>query len=83
MGWNTLGIRQPVPLLSGLGSEPSVYFVHSYHAMPDRPSDIAAEADYPGPSAALVGRENLIACQFHPEKSQQVGLAMYSIFARL
>jgi glutamine amidotransferase len=83
MGWNTLRIRQPVPLLNGLGSEPSVYFVHSYHAMPDRPGDIAAEADYPDPFAALVWRDNLMACQFHPEKSQQVGLAMYANFARL
>jgi glutamine amidotransferase len=83
MGWNTLRIRQPVPLLKGLGSEPSVYFVHSYHAKPDRPGDIAAEADYPDPFAALVWRDNLMACQFHPEKSQQAGLTMYANFARL
>jgi len=83
MGWNTLRIRQPVPLLNGLGPEPSVYFVHSYHAMPDRPTDIAAETDYPDPFAALVWRDNLMACQFHPEKSQQVGLTMYANFARL
>src|SRR4051794_38623416 len=83
MGWNTLRIRQPVPLLNGLGPEPSVYFVHSYYAMPDQPSDVAAEADYPDPFTALVWRDNLMACQFHPEKSQHVGLAMYANFARL
>ena len=83
MGWNTLSIHRPVPLLDGLGPEPSVYFVHSYHAVPDRRDDVAAEADYPDPFAAIVWRENLMACQFHPEKSQRVGLAMYANFAAL
>jgi glutamine amidotransferase len=83
MGWNTLRVRRPIPLLEGLGPEPSVYFVHSYHAVPDNPDDLAAEADYPEPFAAIVGRDNLMACQFHPEKSQRVGLAMYANFARL
>ncbi len=83
MGWNTLRVRQPVPLVRGLDPEPSVYFVHSYHAVPDRPADVAAEADYPEPFAAIVWRENLMACQFHPEKSQRVGLAMYANFAAL
>jgi glutamine amidotransferase len=83
MGWNTLRVRRPAPLLRGLGPEPSVYFVHSYHAVPESPDDLAAEADYPDPFAAVVWRENLTACQFHPEKSQQVGLAMYANFAAL
>jgi glutamine amidotransferase len=83
MGWNTLRIRQPIPLLGGLGPEPSVYFVHSYHAVPDRPDDIAAESDYPDPFPAVVCRDNLMACQFHPEKSQLVGLAIYTNFAKL
>ncbi len=83
MGWNTLRVRREAPLLKGLGSEPSVYFVHSYHAVPADPADIAAEADYPYPFAALVWRDNLMACQFHPEKSQKVGLAMYANFAAL
>ena len=80
MGWNTLRIRQPAPLLAGLGDSPSVYFVHSYHARPDDPDVVAAEADYPEPFAAVVWRDNLTACQFHPEKSQDVGLAMYANF---
>ncbi len=83
MGWNTLRIRRPVPILAGLGEAPSVYFVHSYHAVPDDPYDVAAEADHPDPFPAIVWRENLMACQFHPEKSQKVGLAMYARFARL
>jgi glutamine amidotransferase len=82
MGWNTLDILRPAPLLAGLAASPSVYFVHSYHAVADRESDVAATADYPGPFPAVVWRENLTACQFHPEKSQQIGLAMYANFAR-
>lgn len=83
MGWNTLRVLRPVPLLEGLDADPSVYFVHSYHAQADCPDDVAATADYPDPFPAIVWRENLMACQFHPEKSQRVGLAMYANFARL
>ena len=83
MGWNTLRIRRPAPLLVGLDDSPSVYFVHSYHARPDDPNVVAAEADYPDPFPAVVWRENLTACQFHPEKSQEVGLAMYANFVRV
>jgi len=80
MGWNTLRLRKPAPLLAGLPREPSVYFVHSYYALPQNPDDVAAEADYPNPFAAVVWRDNLTACQFHPEKSQATGLAMYANF---
>ena len=83
MGWNTLRILRPAPMLDGLGPDPSVYFVHSYYAVPERPEDVAAEADHPTPFAAMVWRDNLMACQFHPEKSQRVGLAMYANFAAL
>jgi glutamine amidotransferase len=83
MGWNTLQVRRPSPLLEGLDPEPSVYFVHSYHATPAEPADVIAESDHGGPFAAMVGRDNLAACQFHPEKSQKVGLAMYANFASL
>ncbi len=82
MGWNTLRVRKAIPILEGLGPDPSVYFVHSYHAAAANPEDVAAEADYPEPFAAVVSRDNLTACQFHPEKSQRVGLKMYSNFAR-
>jgi glutamine amidotransferase len=80
MGWNTLRIRQPAPLLSGLGELPSVYFVHSYYARPENADDVAAVTDYPQPFAAVVWRDNLTACQFHPEKSQAVGLTVYANF---
>jgi glutamine amidotransferase len=80
MGWNTLQICRPAPLLAGLRPEPWVYFVHSYHAVPENPDDVAAFAEYSEPFAAVVWRDNLVACQFHPEKSQAVGLAMYANF---
>jgi glutamine amidotransferase len=83
MGWNTLRVLRPAPLLNGLDDAPSVYFVHSYRAVPGRPDDVAAEADHPDPFPALVWRDNLMACQFHPEKSQKVGLAMYANFVAL
>jgi glutamine amidotransferase len=83
MGWNALRTLRPCPILAGSGESPSVYFVHSYFAQPDDPSVVAAEADYPEPFPAVVWRENLMACQFHPEKSQQVGLAMYANFVAL
>ena len=83
MGWNTLTEKRPSPLLKGIGPEPSVYFVHSYVARPEREEDIAAESEHNGRFPAMVWRDNLTACQFHPEKSQEVGLAMYANFASL
>ena len=82
MGWNTLAIHRPAPLLAGLPDQASVYFVHSYHALAKNQDDVAATADYPTPFPAVVWRNNLTACQFHPEKSQQVGLSIYANFAR-
>jgi glutamine amidotransferase len=83
MGWNTLRIGRPAPIFAGIDPDPAVYFVHSYYAVAARPEDVAAVAEHPGPFAAAVWRENLMACQFHPEKSQKVGLAMYANFAAL
>jgi glutamine amidotransferase len=83
MGWDTLRIKKPSTLLEGLEADPSVYFVHSYYARPDDPTDVVAESDHPRPFAAMVARDNLMAAQFHPEKSQRVGLAMYANFARI
>lgn len=80
MGWNTLRSLRESPLLEGLGPEPSVYFVHSYYARPDDPGVVVADCDYGAPFAAMVARDNLAACQFHPEKSQAVGLAIYRNF---
>lgn len=82
MGWNLLRIKQATPLLSGFPAEPYVYFVHSYFAVPSDASLIAAEADYPDPFCAAVCRENVFATQFHPEKSQRVGLHILERFAQ-
>jgi glutamine amidotransferase len=83
MGWNTLRVRPACPLLRGLKDGDAVYFVHSYYAAPESKEIVAAEADYPTPFAAAVWRENVMATQFHPEKSQAVGLRMLQNFAEL
>jgi glutamine amidotransferase len=83
MGWNHLRFRQKLPLFDRLPEESAVYFVHSYYAVPANPEIVAAESDYPTPFAAAVAFENIVATQFHPEKSQKVGLTMLENFARL
>jgi imidazole glycerol-phosphate synthase subunit HisH len=83
MGWNQLRIKKPAPHLAGLGDQPSVYFVHAYYVTPKDQSLTAAETDYPTPFTSAIWRENVFATQFHPEKSQQVGLAMLRQFANL
>jgi len=83
MGWNQLRIRKPAPHLAGLPDQPAVYFVHSYYVAPKDASLIAAEADYPTPFTAAIWRDNVFATQFHPEKSQKIGLTMLRQFASL
>lgn len=80
MGWNYLDINPECPLFVGLPGRPAVYFVHSYYAAPTAPGLACATADYPEPFCAAVWRGNLFATQFHPEKSQRVGLAMLRNF---
>ncbi|HET9078632.1 MAG TPA: imidazole glycerol phosphate synthase subunit HisH [Acidimicrobiales bacterium] len=82
MQWNVLSVRRPAcPVLAGLGSEPWVYFVHSY-AAPDG-DDVAATCDYGGQVTAVIGRDRLWATQFHPEKSGETGLQLLANFARV
>lgn len=83
MGWNHLQLRGDCPLFRGLPEESAVYFVHSYYAAPVDLGLASATADYPGPFTAAVWRDNLYATQFHPEKSQAVGLTMLKNFAQL
>ena len=84
MGWNTLRFpRAGCPLFRNLPPEPAAYFVHAYYPVPASRDVVAAEADYPTPFTAAVWRDNLFATQFHPEKSQQVGLTMLKNFAEL
>ena len=81
MGWNSLTLKTQSPLFSQkLSEEQFVYFVHSYHAVPTDPSIITAVCDYGGEVTAAVGKDNVQAVQFHPEKSSSVGLAILSAF---
>ncbi len=82
MGWNQLRVVRPAPCLRDLPPEPSVYFVHSYYVRPADPRLVATETDYPTPFASSIWHENVFATQFHPEKSQRVGLAMLRQFAQ-
>ncbi len=83
MGWNKLVVRNRGGLLAGVGPEPYVYFVHSYHVVPRDPTIISASAEYGGPVTAVVEQGNIAATQFHPEKSQRVGLSILEAFGRL
>ncbi|HTJ45013.1 MAG TPA: imidazole glycerol phosphate synthase subunit HisH [Kofleriaceae bacterium] len=83
IGWNSITrSHDREPLLEGLGDEPYAYFDHSYYAVPSDPSVIALACDYGGTFCAAVRKDNLFACQFHPEKSQRVGLTILRNFVR-
>lgn len=83
MGWNQLHIRRQAPMLADVREGDAVYFVHSYHVMPRDAALIATETDYPTPFTSSIWSDNVFATQFHPEKSQQVGLNMLRRFAEL
>ena len=83
MGWNELQLRKPAPILEGINSGDHLYFVHSYYVAPEDREVVAVEADYGGPFCAMVWRGQLFATQFHPEKSQQIGLQILENFSRL
>ena len=82
MGWNALSVLQPHAMLEGMANGPDVYFVHSYCIRPNNPSHVLAATDYGGTIAAVVGRDNIVGTQFHPEKSQAVGLAFLKRFLK-
>lgn len=81
MGWNALSLEAGNALFAGLSDGDHVYFVHSFYAQPADDAAVSARADYGGPFCAAVWRENVWATQFHPEKSQRVGLMMLRNFA--
>jgi glutamine amidotransferase len=84
IGWNNVTLRQPdAPLLAGISTGEFVYFVHSYYAAPKDSSIIALESTYGDDFTAAIARGNLIATQFHPEKSQRAGLQMIKNFVEL
>ncbi|OJU09080.1 MAG: imidazole glycerol phosphate synthase, glutamine amidotransferase subunit, partial [Alphaproteobacteria bacterium 64-11] len=80
MGWNELTVVRAHPLLAGLPDKAHAYFVHSFELKPALPEDLIATTDYGGPLTAVVGNENVVGTQFHPEKSQAVGLKILSNF---
>jgi glutamine amidotransferase len=83
MGWNALSFQPSAhPVLQTLRNGAFAYFVHSYSFRAERPGEVLAQVDYGGPITAIVGRDNLIGTQFHPEKSQAVGLAFLQAFLK-
>jgi len=83
MGWNTLTARHDHPLLDGIALGPEgwhAYFLHGFHLVATEPEDVVAVADYGGEVTAIVARDNIAGTQFHPEKSQRLGLALIANF---
>jgi imidazole glycerol-phosphate synthase subunit HisH len=85
MGWNTIDVKRGHPILNGVRTGPGglhAYFVHSYQLYAEDLGDVVATADYGGPVTALVARDNIAGTQFHPEKSQSLGLALIANFLK-
>lgn len=83
MGWNSVRIRWPHPVLEGIPSDSHFYFVHSFVVEPSDPSVILGETEHGVPFPSVVAMDNVVATQFHPEKSSRMGLRIYDNFARL
>jgi glutamine amidotransferase len=83
MGWNQIRWTQNVPMFDGLDAGASVYFAHSYHVVPADETVVAATTDYGYPFVSAVWKDNVFATQFHPEKSQAVGLRLLKNFVDL
>jgi glutamine amidotransferase len=83
MGWNRVRQRCPHPIFDGISDGALFYFVHSYYAHPDDPSVVIGETDYGVTFAAVVAKDNIVATQFHPEKSAESGLRLYENFLRM
>ncbi len=85
IGWNTIHVKQNHPLFAGISTGNDglhAYFVHSYYLAANDPADVLAETDYGGPVTAAVARGNVAGTQFHPEKSQALGLALIANFLK-
>ncbi|MCL6708916.1 imidazole glycerol phosphate synthase subunit HisH [Pseudomonas sp. R2.Fl] len=83
IGWNTIDLRRPHPLFDGIPTGETglhAYFVHSYHLAAERAEDVIATTNYGGPMTAVVGRDTMVGTQFHPEKSQKLGLRLIANF---
>lgn len=83
MGWNRIAQRRPEPLVAGIPDGAYVYFVHSFHAIPEDPSILALESVHGVRVCAAIRHDNVFACQFHPEKSQAVGLQLLRNFVEV
>ena len=83
MGWNQVRIERPAPILAGLPEDPFFYFVHSYYVEPADPAVTAGTTEYGIRFTSVIWRDNLFATQFHPEKSQAVGLKILENFGRI
>jgi len=83
IGWNQLHIQRPDPLLAGVPDGAYAYFVHSYYCDPSNPTDVLTTTDYGFEYASMVRRGNIWGAQFHPEKSQQVGIQILKNFLQL
>jgi len=83
MGWNRVRIVQPHPIFENIPDGSYFYFVHSYYPRPDDAAIVIGETEYGVTFASVVGRDNVVATQFHPEKSGATGLRMYENFLRL
>lgn len=81
MGWNQIESTAPHPILAGIPEQEYFYFVHSYYVAPEEESFVAAYTDYGCRFASMVARDNIVAAQFHPEKSQSAGLKLLENFA--
>ena len=81
MGWNTLTLQRPHPLLAGLEDENRFYFVHSYHVACARPETVVAQTNYGFDFTSVVAQANVMGVQFHPEKSHRFGMTLYKNFA--
>ena len=83
MGWNSIAIRKDLPLFSGIEDGSFFYFVHSYYVIPDDEGVVATTTDYGIEFTSGIQQENIFACQFHPEKSQQIGLRLLNNFGKI
>ncbi len=83
MGWNTINIRRGHPIFAGLEPDARFYFVHSYFVKSNNPQEVLAKTDYGGSFDSILGRENILGAQFHPEKSHKFGLQLLKNFAEV
>ncbi|MEH6477606.1 MAG: imidazole glycerol phosphate synthase subunit HisH [Sneathiella sp.] len=82
MGWNEFKVENEHVLLDGIKDGDHIYFVHSYHVVTENAGETLGSVDYSGPVTAMIGRDNMIGTQFHPEKSQETGLRLISNFLK-